>query len=159
MQVTRTVDVTLEVGEMINTVTVSGDATPYCKRKTRRHSSTLVNGKCGLPLLVAPKVAVARRCHSSSLTAVWYQTIGRPARPLAALARTPPTSALTAARDWARTFLSTALKRDAARIGVLLGSRTRSERVSGIHSLNKQLLSGVWQFFRWRRQLHHQDRQ
>ena len=36
-------------------------------------------------------------------------------RDLARAARTPPTSASTAARDWARTFLSTAPKRGAAR--------------------------------------------
>ena len=101
VQVIRTVDVTLEVGELTNTVIVSGEAAPYCKRKTRRHSSTLVNGKCAsYHYSSLPKAVVVRRCHSSSSTAVSYQTIARqPAQPPAAPARTPRTSASTAVRD------------------------------------------------------------
>ena len=63
---------------MVNTVTVSGEALRYCKRKTRRNSSTSVNGKCGnYHCSSLPKAAVARRCRSSSSTAAWYQTIAR----------------------------------------------------------------------------------
>src|SRR4026208_296168 len=54
VQVTRTVDVTLEVGEMVNTVTVSGDATPVLQTENPASQLNVSERQVReLPLLVA----------------------------------------------------------------------------------------------------------
>jgi hypothetical protein len=50
---------------------------PVLQTENPAHSSTSANGKCAnYHYSSLPKAAAARRCHSSFLTAVWYQTIG-----------------------------------------------------------------------------------
>jgi hypothetical protein len=54
VQVTRTVDVTLEVGEMVNTVTVSGEATPVLQTENPANQLNVSERQVReLPLLVA----------------------------------------------------------------------------------------------------------
>jgi hypothetical protein len=106
VQVIRTVDVTLEVGEMVNTVTVSGDATPILQTENPAQQLNVSERQVReLPLLVASESGGRSPLSFIFLDSSVVSNDRTPTGSTSgAPAQTPLTSALMAARVWAQTF-------------------------------------------------------